>query len=1379
MAYSVTWSDVPRGGEGHVRYETTMDYAQVVMHRRFQTPDLILRVNYGHDWVEGNYEAGHTLWLTVTEANGITIKATAVLTTGTIPWWGGRSGFSTDLGEPWIPQRPDIVPGDWVYGALDNGYTSTARVGTITGNVDAESDTISGTITADWFTDTLRARCEVWVWNGPPGINFLVEPDGGSYECDFRTVGWDLLPGQDVAVTYAEPGDDNDEVINVFHGPAPDLSVDKYGQGQPAPGGNYVYRIHYHNYGDAAASGVAITDTLPAGMTYITDTSGISPTLDGNLVIWDWGTMEADTHGYFDLFVSVDDSLSPGEHVTNTVDITIPEYDTDPGNNHHEWWTEVVANDTHLNVGKWSWTGDPAPGTEFVYSVNVCNNGSTASSQVTLTDTLHLSTTLRYWWAREPGWTEVFSDAQTLVLSRPTIPGGQCHEVYLRVYLDENAWQGMSISNTAIISASNDLEDTDNETTWWGNVNNPHTNLYLDKDWGWGQLVPGGTIRYWVRCNNHGNVPVTSPVHITDTLPVSTTFVRSWLHTPGQPPVPITPTTGAGYVVWDVGPLDNGYWAHIEMELKVDNDAQPGTVLTNTAEVDRQPVEDNYDDNVDTWVETLYDHGPNLRVRKDGYWHDWGSETRQIEYNLAVENIGDRRVNWVTITDTYPSEMYMKGGIGFNPGRWWDWRNDPANHTFTVTIEYMNPGDSFRFNVYFITDTSPIPPGLVLTNTVEVMEAPSEVTYADNIAYKVLTTGPDLYVEKTLVDGEFLPGQVITFSLRFGNDQQGNIWWWNTQGNAWVTDTLPAELEFITATRRSWDWAPFTPDVDDGTHIAWNVGGLCAGCWDEIYLTVRITDTAEGTDLFTNQVEIASDQPISDTEPYYDNNRDDYPVLIVLPRFEVSKVYESRRVAGMPVTYTLTVTNSGNLTGTNVVLSDTLPTGLTYGGSDGTRVGNDITWTFGSIAPNGGTASGWFSGTLPCATGPITNADYLVVSSDQGVSSAPGAPVILSVLAPTINASITRDPATVVVGQMVYFTATASTDGTPLSYAWAFGDGATEGGGLTASHVYTRAGVYTAIFTATDGCGYTGVATATVTVNKADTTTTITADTPDPSVVGQSVTVSVTVAADAPGSGTPTGVVNVTTNGGGNPTCSVTLSDGSGACNLAFTSAGAVTITATYAGDANFNGSSDTEAHTVRPPNLNADFVTFPSPADILVGETVVFTDTSTTDGPSIVAWAWDFGDGGISAAQHPTHTYTSPGTFTVTLVVTDSLGYSDREVKPEVVVVRPGCTALTSVTFTYAPSQPLVQSPVVFTATYAPAEATQPVTYTWDFGDGMTATVTSATVQHTYAITGTRTVSVTAYNPCTPAGVTHQESITIAPRRIYLPLVLRLYATP
>ena len=47
---------------------------------------------------------------------------------------------------------------------------------------------------------------------------------------------------------------------------------------------------------------------------------------------------------------------------------------------------------------------------------------------------------------------------------------------------------------------------------------------------------------------------------------------------------------------------------------------------------------------------------------------------------------------------------------------------------------------------------------------------------------------------------------------------------------------------------------------------------------------------------------------------------------------------------------------------------------------------------------------------------------------------------------------------------------------------------------------------------------------------------------------------------------------------------------------------------------------------------------------------TINFADTST---PAPTAWNWDFGDGNTSALQNPAHTYTSAGTYSVTLTAT------------------------------------------------------------------------------------------------------------------------------
>jgi len=120
-----------------------------------------------------------------------------------------------------------------------------------------------------------------------------------------------------------------------------------------------------------------------------------------------------------------------------------------------------------------------------------------------------------------------------------------------------------------------------------------------------------------------------------------------------------------------------------------------------------------------------------------------------------------------------------------------------------------------------------------------------------------------------------------------------------------------------------------------------------------------------------------------------------------------------------------------------------------------------------------------------------------------------------------------------------------------------------------------------------------------------ETVTYITSDNPDSSQVGQAVNVSVTVA----GVTTPTGSVEVTTSDG--QTCTITLSGGSGSCSVTFTTVGAKTIFATYSGDVDHTGSSDSEPHSVDLPATTTT-ITAHTPNPSQVGQSVAVTVTVT-----------------------------------------------------------------------------------------------------------------------------------------------------------------------
>jgi PKD repeat protein len=84
---------------------------------------------------------------------------------------------------------------------------------------------------------------------------------------------------------------------------------------------------------------------------------------------------------------------------------------------------------------------------------------------------------------------------------------------------------------------------------------------------------------------------------------------------------------------------------------------------------------------------------------------------------------------------------------------------------------------------------------------------------------------------------------------------------------------------------------------------------------------------------------------------------------------------------------------------------------------------------------------------------------------------------------------------------------------------------------------------------------------------------------------------------------------------------------------------------------------------------ITCEFRTYPiagtsGPAPL----TVHFQDRSTSDS-NIIAWDWDFGDGGTSTSKNPIHTYTTPDRYTVTLRVWDANGNAGTEVKTKYIL--------------------------------------------------------------------------------------------------------------
>ncbi len=136
-------------------------------------------------------------------------------------------------------------------------------------------------------------------------------------------------------------------------------------------------------------------------------------------------------------------------------------------------------------------------------------------------------------------------------------------------------------------------------------------------------------------------------------------------------------------------------------------------------------------------------------------------------------------------------------------------------------------------------------------------------------------------------------------------------------------------------------------------------------------------------------------------------------------------------------------------------------------------------------------------------------------------------------------------------------------------------------------------------------------------------------------------------------------------------------------------------------------------------------------------GYSVSFTDESTDSDGSIESWSWNFDDGSSSTEQNPTHSYSSSGTYTVELTVTDNSGLTDSISKDITVVGNKKPTA----SFSFSPTDPGTGETIQFTDESTDSDGTIE-SWSWNFGDGTTSDVQNPT--HSYSSENTYTVELT-----------------------------------
>ncbi|MEL6132571.1 MAG: PKD domain-containing protein, partial [Bacteroidota bacterium] len=305
-------------------------------------------------------------------------------------------------------------------------------------------------------------------------------------------------------------------------------------------------------------------------------------------------------------------------------------------------------------------------------------------------------------------------------------------------------------------------------------------------------------------------------------------------------------------------------------------------------------------------------------------------------------------------------------------------------------------------------------------------------------------------------------------------------------------------------------------------------------------------------------------------------------------------------------------------------------------------------------------------------------------------------------------------------GEQVTFTNTSTGDTTLISYAWDFGDGTTATG-APVQHIYATNGTYTVrlIIENIVGCRDTIVKTNFIQVAdgpNAQFTLSSPADCAPfaLSLTNTSVATTFPIAAYAWdfGNGDSSNALNPSTN---------------------YPTPGTYTVQLVATDQ---NGCSDTTSQRVESYSL--PFADFQSGDTVgCAPQSVAFVNTSG-GANGLANFVWDFGDGGSSTAQFPTHLYLGDGIYDVKLWVEDVNGCQDSITKSVYIrLTRP------SADFTVDTTIACPGTGLSFSDNSTPD--TTLVNWAWDFGDGNTAS--GANVSHVYATSGVYTVTLTVTN--------------------------------
>jgi uncharacterized repeat protein (TIGR01451 family) len=437
-----------------------------------------------------------------------------------------------------------------------------------------------------------------------------------------------------------------------------DLAVTAAASADPAPAGaDLTYTITVTNTGLSSPSGpVTVTDTLPAHVTFVSATGGVTP-VQGVLKL-DLGIIPIGSSTTVTIVVRPD-AAAAGTTISNTAKVTSTVSDPDAADNTVTTTTTIATASAGRADLAVSVTDAPDPvsaDAEIAYTITVANDGPDPAANVTLTDAIPAHTTLVSFTA-PAGFTIAAPPAGgtgTITATATSLADGASAVFTLVVRVAPDTPGDTTIRDTATVATTTvDPSPTDYSATATTTINaaSAVADLAVTIAAAPDPVAIGQEVTYTVTVTNKGPDPATG-VTLTETLDPGASFVSA---TGGVTPV-------GGVLTFGPGTLADGGNATVTIVVRATGAA--GRAFTNTASVASDVTYPHTNNN--TADQSMNLQAPSavdlsVVVTKGPAPVTVGDD---LTYTITVHNGGAITATGVTLTDRLPAEVSFVSATG-------------------------------------------------------------------------------------------------------------------------------------------------------------------------------------------------------------------------------------------------------------------------------------------------------------------------------------------------------------------------------------------------------------------------------------------------------------------------------------------------------------------------------------------------------------------------------------------------------------------------------------------------------------------------------------------------------------------------------------------